>query len=112
MKRIGKKLQEHWKLESLTQVVLVLIVFALTGSSVLFLKKPLFSLLHLNDKLSGFVGTLIYLAVMLPLYQILLLAYGFVFGQFTFFWEFEKKSMRRVASLFKKKPKSQTNSEL
>jgi hypothetical protein len=106
MKKIGEKLQERWKLKSLTQVFLVLLVFALTGSSVLLLKKPLFAFLNLDNKLDGFLGTLIYLAIMLPLYQILLLCYGFVFGQFSFFWEFEKKSMRRVAGLFKRKKKS------
>lgn len=93
------RLQTHWQLKSIFQVVIVLIVFACTGFSVLFLKKPLFYILGLEGKINGFVGTILYLLVMLPLYQILLLFYGFIFGQFKFFWEFEQKMLRRMRIL-------------
>ncbi len=99
-----EKLQARWQLKSLTQVVLVLIVFACTGFSVLFLKTPLFSLLGFNNG-GGFVDTLLYLLIMLPLYQILLLFYGFIFGQFAFFWAFEKRTFARIGSMFSKKNK-------
>jgi hypothetical protein len=74
---------------------LVLLVFACTGFSVLFLKKPLFGLMGM-EHYSGWLYTLIYLLLILPLYQILLLFYGFVFGQFDFFWEYERKMFRRI----------------
>lgn len=88
------RLQEHWKLSGITQVILVLIVFACTGFSVLWIKKPLFAFLGIQT--SGWWGFILYLIFILPLYQILLLAYGFIFGQFNFFWEFEKKTWRRM----------------
>lgn len=97
-----EKLQARWQLKSLTQVILVLVVFACTGFSVLFLKTPLFALLGFSNG-GGVVGTLLYLLIMLPLYQVLLLCYGFIFGQFTFFWNFEKKTFQRIANMINRK---------
>ena len=31
-----------------------------------------------------------------PVYQILLVAFGWLFGQFKFFWNMEKKMLRRL----------------
>ncbi len=99
-----EKLQARWQLKSLTQVILVLIVFACTGFSVLFLKVPLFTLLGFKND-GGILGILLYLVIMLPLYQVLLLFYGFLFGQFSFFWNFEKKTFQRMAKIFSGKDK-------
>jgi hypothetical protein len=91
-----EKLRTRWGLANLGQVIIVLLVFACTGFTVLFLKKPLFYILGIEGKLTGTFGTALYLLAVLPLYQVLLLGYGFIFGQFRFFWEFEKKMLRRM----------------
>ncbi|WP_026955921.1 DUF6787 family protein [Algoriphagus vanfongensis] len=96
-----KRLQTKWKLESLFQVVLVLIVFACTGFTILFIKNPILDFFGVEK--GGFVNTVLYLLLVLPLYQIFLLIYGFIFGQFQFFWEKEKQIFRRIGSLFTKK---------
>ena len=95
-----KRLQDKWDLRSMRQVVLVLLVFACTGMTVLFIKQPIFSLLDIDMETGGFWKTLLYLLLVLPLYQIILLIYGFIFGQFGFFWEKEKEFLRRFAKLF------------
>jgi hypothetical protein len=94
-----EKLQTRWKLKSLGQVVLVLIVFACTGTTVLYLKAPLFWLLGITEKTDAVWRTVIYLLAILPVYQVLLLMYGFIFGQFQFFWDFEKKMLKRMGLL-------------
>ncbi len=91
------RLQEKWHLKSLWQVVIVLIVFALTGFTVLFIKQPIFDLLGITLEKGGFWKTVLYLLLVLPLYQLILLFYGFVFGQFDFFWEKEKQFFRRIS---------------
>jgi hypothetical protein len=91
-----KKLQSKWKLKSLFQVVIVLVVFALTGFTILFIKKPIFDFLGISMDRGGFWKTVLYLLLVLPLYQIILLFWGFVFGQFGFFWEKEKQFFRRI----------------
>ncbi len=96
------RLQEKWNLKSAKQVVLVLIVFACTGTTVLLLKKPVFSLLGITE-IKGWLSNILYLIFILPVYNIVLLIYGALFGQFAFFWEYEKKMFRRMGSIFKKK---------
>ena len=98
-----ERLQARWGLESIFQVVMVLVVFALTGMSVLLIKEPLFEILGIDNETGGAWKTVIYLLAVLPLYQILLLFYALLLGQFRFFWEYEKKSMKRMAKLFRRK---------
>ena len=95
-----ENLKARWALKSTYQVIMVLIVFALTGTSVLFLKEPIFSLLGLTDEWSSGVQTVVYLITVLPLYQVLLLVYAALLGQFSFFWEFEKRSFQRLRRLW------------
>jgi len=90
------RLQTKWNLKSLTQVILILIVFALTGFTILFIKKPIFDFLGVSMERGGFWKTVLYLLLVLPLYQIILLMWGFVFGQFSFFWEKETQFFRRI----------------
>lgn len=98
-----EKLKARWGLKSAFQVVIVLIVFACTGTSVLFIKKPLFAILGVDDSMDYWLRTVIYIFTILPAYQVLLLFYGFIFGQFKFFWEFEKKMFRRMFFIRDKK---------
>jgi hypothetical protein len=96
-----QRLQTKWKLDSLFQVVMVLVVFACTGFTILFIKNPILDFFGVEK--GGFLNTVLYLLLVLPLYQIFLLIYGFVFGQFRFFWEKEKQIFRRIGALFSKK---------
>ncbi len=100
-----EKLQSRWNLGSARQVVLVLLVFALTGTTVAVVKEPVSGFIGLGQ-MNKLLSTIIYLIVVLPLYQVLLLVYAFVFGQFRFFWEFEKKTARRIVSVFTGNKKS------
>ena len=85
----------RWKLESAFQVVVVLVVFACTGFTVLFIKKPILHFLA-GEQGDSVTASVIYYLLILPLYNVILLAYGFLFGQFNFFWEFEKRFFNRI----------------
>ncbi|NOT74687.1 MAG: prolipoprotein diacylglyceryl transferase [Cyclobacteriaceae bacterium] len=93
------KLQARWKVKSALQVIMILIVFACTGFTVLFLKRPLFAWLF-NDAPMPLWASIIYYILILPVYNVFLLFYGFIFGQFQFFWDFEKRFFGRI---FKRK---------
>lgn len=99
-----ERLQKKWQLKSIYQTVMVLIVFALTGSTVLFLKPFIFEWIGL-DYLSMPVKILMYIVLVMPLYQILILIYGFLLGQFAFFLRWEKQFLKRMGSLFKGRKK-------
>ncbi len=104
--RFLERLQTKWKLDSLFQVVMVLVVFACTGITILFVKNPILDFFGVEQgDESGFLNTVLYLLLVLPLYQIFLLIYGFIFGQFSFFWEKEKQIFRQMGKLFQSKKK-------
>jgi len=96
------KMQERWHLKSITQVVLVLIVFTLTGSSVVFLKPFVFKLFGIQE-IVGMKGALLYILLVFPLYQILLMVYGTLLGQFDFFWKWQKKIFNSLTKIFRRK---------
>ncbi len=93
-----EKLQTRWQVKSAGRVLLILIVFACTGFTVMFIKPVIMELLFKDGKSMWF--SILYWLLILPIYNLFLLFYGFVFGQFRFFWEFEKRFFGRM---FKKK---------
>ncbi|MEP0368724.1 MAG: DUF6787 family protein [Cyclobacteriaceae bacterium] len=94
------RLQSKWNLKNTTQVIVVLIVFACTGFTVAFLKRPIIAY-FVGEGEQNFWFWLIYLILIFPVYLLFLLLYGFIFGQFAFFWGFVKKTFGR----FKRKKK-------
>lgn len=89
-----KKLQAMWALKSLWQVIIVLVVFACTGFTILFIRAPLINFFTGGGEKEWWM-TVIYVLMILPIYNVVLLCYGFLFGQFAFFWKYEQKMLRR-----------------
>lgn len=83
------------------RVVLILIVFACTGFTVMFLKKPVVGYFTDHGEQPLLVSVLYYILI-LPFYNLVLLVYGALLGQFKFFWEFEKKFFGRILGRRKK----------
>jgi hypothetical protein len=90
-----ERLRTKWKLHSIWQVVIILVVFACTGFTVLFIKKPLLEFLAGKEG-DTLLASILYYVFILPVYNVVLLGYGFIFGQFKFFWEFEKRFFNRL----------------
>lgn len=90
-----EKLKQRWGLTTNVQVLLVLLTFTCTGSTVAFLRRTIFEVLGVGPDTHWAAKTGIYLVVVFPLYQVLILIYGALFGQFTFFWNYEKKMLSR-----------------
>lgn len=90
------RMQAKWGLDTVWQVIAVLIIFSLAGSSVVFLRKSLFAFLGFNELTPMWIKTVTYILFVFPAYQCLLLIYGFLLGQFDFFWEKEKKMARWI----------------
>jgi len=81
-------------------VVAILLAFACTGMTIVWLMKPILHSLFGYE--IPYWARVAYYILILPVYNLVLLFYGFVFGQFKFFLEFEKRFFRRTKSLFKK----------
>lgn len=100
-----KKLEKRWNLDYKWEMIRVFLVFAITGTSSLYIGKPLIELIGINkENLNPFFYWLLFIFVTLVFYQILLISYGWLFGQFSFFWNFVKNFMLRIGfSVFFKK---------
>jgi len=96
-----EKLRIRWNLKNAWQVGVVLLVFACTGFTIFFIKKPILNWLAGENGNSTLASVLYYIFI-LPLYNAILLGYGFVFGHFRFFWEFEKRFMERFFTWLKR----------
>ena len=80
---------------TLIVIIIVFIVFAITGFSVLFAKKLIYALIGVSLDWAWYIRLPIWLVTILPTYYALLLFFGTVFGQQKFFLWFAKKSFSR-----------------
>lgn len=91
------KLKERWGLTSNLQVLVVFIVFGITGSCAAYLTKPVTSWLGISkESLSLWLYWPLRILILFPIYQVMLVLFGYLFGQFEFFWNFEKKMLKRL----------------
>ena len=92
-----RKLKEKWGITSDSQLVIILIVFSVTGSIAVWIAKPLLDFVGLDKTtLSPWVFWPIRISIIFPIYQVLIVIIGALFGQFKFFWNFEKKMLIRL----------------
>ena len=99
-----EKLKKRWNIQSNFQVVIILVVFAITGSTTVYVKNIIFDFVGITAETHLWIKVAFYIPVILIVYNVLLLIVGFLFGQFRFFWEFEKKFFSKF--LFKRKQTS------
>ena len=90
-----KKLRDFFKVDSNIRLLIVFIVFSVAGSLSLVVADNIFS--HLlefedHDSLYWFCRIII----LFPIYQVLLIVTGTIFGEFRYFWEIEKRILKRL----------------
>jgi len=91
-------MQNKWELPTLKQVVIVLLAFSLAGPTVLIIRKPILIFLVGGMEMEWWMNAL-YIIFILPIYNIILLFYGFLLGQFDFFWNYEKRSLAKIKNI-------------
>lgn len=87
-------LKQKWEIKNNLDFFLILAVFSLAGMNVSLIRKPIFHLFGLTAGTALWIKTVTYLLFIFPTYQLSLLLYGCLLGQFHFFWEKEKKLAR------------------
>jgi sterol desaturase/sphingolipid hydroxylase (fatty acid hydroxylase superfamily) len=101
-----KGLKKKWGVESNAQLTVIFIVFAITGSLSAKLALPLLHFIGIqSNAFDGLpLGTLLYvllrILIIFPIYQVLLIVIATIFFQFKFFWEFEKKILKKIGFSF------------
>jgi hypothetical protein len=91
-----EKLKTRWQVNSAWQVFVILIVFALTGFTVMYGKRWFFEIIGFDETTPWQTKTILWIVLILPVYQVVLLFYGAIFGQFNFFWNFVKRTFGRI----------------
>ena len=92
-----EKFKEKWNITSNFQLIIIFIVFSVTGSLSLLVSGPLLDFLCIKkDLLSPCFFWPLRIFIVFPIYQVLILIVGTLFGQFNFFWSFEKKMLSRI----------------
>ena len=95
------KFKTKYGIKSNYQLIVIFIVFGITGSTAAFISDPLMEFINVKKSdLNFFIYWSIRLLIITFVYQIILLVVAFVFGEFKFFWNFEKKMLKRIG--FKK----------
>ena len=97
-----KSLMSRWKVTKYDLVV-ILLVFAITGFTTAYVSKAITGWLGFTAETHWIWKVLVRLAILIFGYQAILLTVAFLLGQFSFFWQYEKKILRRL-HLMKKKP--------
>ena len=95
--KIFDRLEKKWNVNYRWELITIFFVFAITGSSSIYIGRPIIKMAGITkDNLPVFAYWLIYILIGFIFYQVLLVAIGWLFGQYKFFWNFEKKMLRRI----------------
>ncbi len=90
------KIKRKWEIKSNFQLLIIFLVFGVTGSTSVWISEPILDFIGLKQaSISNWIYWPIRIIIIFPVYQILLLIIGTVFGQSKFFKNFVKKMFRR-----------------
>ena len=90
------KLKKRWGLKSNTQVLIIFIVFGITGSGSLYISNPIMDYLSISSN-----NIILRIIIVTIIYQFILLIVAFIFGQFKWFWNFFYKKLFKKVGLIK-----------
>lgn len=96
---VMNRLKAKWEIESNAQLIIIFIVFAVTGSTASKIAAPLVHFFGIYSETYPILYWPLRIILIFPLYQVLLILFGWIFGQFKFFWTFEKKMLKRLKIL-------------
>ena len=91
-----EKLINLFKVKSLKQLIIVFLVFSITGSLSVVLGEPIINFFFEDSFENNLYFWVFRIIIIFPLYQILLIIIGTIFGEFRYFWRIEKKILMRL----------------
>lgn len=92
-----KRLENKWVVTYRWEMIRIFIVFAITGSSSVFVSKPVMAFIGITKtNLNEIIYWILYVVIGLICYQILLISFAWLFGQSLFFKNFLKRFAKRM----------------
>jgi uncharacterized BrkB/YihY/UPF0761 family membrane protein len=95
---LWERMKARWGV-STWGVIAILLAFSLAGSTVLKVTRPILDFV-LPEDVPRWLWWTARIVIIVPVYQVLLMMYGTLLGQFRFFWEKEKKMAGWIARPF------------
>jgi len=94
------KLKKFFKAKNNWHLFIIFLVFGISGSLSVIISEPIIKFFKINELIDNYILYLIIrILIIFPVYQVVLLFVGALFGQYKYFMDFEKKMLMR----FKKK---------
>jgi formyltetrahydrofolate-dependent phosphoribosylglycinamide formyltransferase len=100
-----KRLQQKWGISG-TQFWVIFVAFGLTGITTAFITRYVTNWIGLTADSFWLWKVLVRIIMLLFGYQVLLLSYGAILGQWAFFWKYEKRLLQKLGILDSKKGKN------
>ena len=103
MPKILEKLKKRWDVQHNWEILVILVVFALTGSSTVYFYGFIKEWIGILPETNFLVKSLAFLFLGLPVYNILLIIWGKIFGQGVFFQRFVREFTLKMFPFLRKK---------
>ena len=85
-----------WFDDSPVDIIIGFLVFAISGSLSVYVSEPFLNFLNYKQYVSNKIfQVFLRILIIFPIYQIILLAIGTLFGEFKYFWNFEKRFWKK-----------------
>jgi len=96
-----EKLKARWGINSNFQILKIFVVFGITGSTVAWVTHPICDAFGITtENLNVFLYWTLRIILITVVYKFILVFVAFIFGEFTFFWNFIKKFLSRMGVRF------------
>ena len=102
MKNMIDLIKTKWNIQSDRDFWLIMLTYSLAGMAILPIKKIIFHLVGITDHTPFWVVVLVYIPLIPPAYQLGLIFFGTLLGQFNFVWGQAKKRAMFLSKPFRK----------
>lgn len=97
-----EKLKNRWGVHSNLSLILILVVFSVTGLTAVYIKDLIFQLIGIDSETPFYLRFILYIFILFPAYQVFLYIYAAILGQLSFFKKIQQRTFQRI-NFFKKK---------
>ena len=92
-----QKIINKFHAKSFKHLIIIFLVFALSGSASLLMSSSILNVINLKELINFYpLYLLVRIIFLIPIYQLVLIIIATLFGEFRYFWNFEKKFFKRL----------------
>ena len=92
-----ENVKKKFNARSIRHLVIIFIVFSISGSLTVYLSFPIINFFQIHKYIDNlFLILIIRLLIIFPLYQLILISVGIIFGELDYFINFEKKILKKL----------------